>query len=155
MPNLRSFETFAAIAYAKLVEGRALDMRDVQILWHCQDELAKALVSLTGTAREYFTELEALVRLAIGRASTDPGVFATVVAVELKELLDKRVGEYLSGRMDHFPAILMATINLVADVLRGPITLSSDPDKTRDALLQSTGEHLRANVEKFTRSAGA
>ncbi|WP_439629907.1 hypothetical protein [Gemmata sp.] len=153
--DLRSFETFAAMAYAKLVEGRKLDMRDVQLLWHCQDGLSKALGSLAGPASAYFAELEALVRLAIGQASTDPSVFATVVAVELKELLDRRVRECLSGKADDFPAILVATINLVADVLRGPISLSPDPDKTREALLRSTGEQLRVTVERFTQPAQA
>lgn len=154
-PDLRSFETFATMAYAKLVEGRKLDMRDVQLLWHCQDGLPKALGLLSGTARDYFAELDALVQLAIGQASTDPGVFATVVAVELKELLDKRVGERLSGKAEHFPAVLVATINLVADVLRGPISLSPDPDRTRETLLRSTVEQLQATVERFTRPAQA
>jgi hypothetical protein len=84
------------VTYAKLVEGCKLDMRDVQLLWHCQDGLSKALGSLTGTAKEYFTELEALVQLAIRQASTEPGLFANIVAVELKELLDQRVNESLS-----------------------------------------------------------
>ena len=152
-PDLRTFETFASMTYAKLIEGRKLDLRDVQILWHCQDGLSQAFGSLTGDAKEYFAELAALVRLAIGQASTDPGVFATVVAVELKELLDRRVEEHLSRSMEHFPAVLMATINLVADVLRGPILLSPDPEKIRETLLRSTGDQLRATVEQFTRTA--
>jgi hypothetical protein len=143
------------MAYAKLIEGRSLDLQDVQVLWHCQDGLSKALGSLTGAAREYFAELDALVGLAIGQASTDPGVFAAVVAVELKELLDRRVAERLSGRAEHFPAVLVATINLVADVLRGPISLSPDPAKTREALLRSTVEQLRATVERFTQPGQA
>jgi hypothetical protein len=150
-PELRSFETFTAMAYAKLIEGRKLDMRDVQLLWHCQAGLSKVLGSLTGTAREYFTELDALVQLAIRQAATEPWLFANIVAVELKEFLDKRVNESLSGSMEHFPAILAATISLVADVLRGPILLSPNPDQTREALLRSTVEQLQKTVEKYTR----
>src|SRR3712207_1073231 len=104
-PELRSFETFASMTYAKLIEGRDLDMRDVQLLWHCQDGLSKALGSLAGTAQEYFTELDTLVRLAVRHASTEPWLFTNIVAVELKELLDQRVKESLSGSMEHFPAI--------------------------------------------------
>jgi hypothetical protein len=152
-PELRSFETFTAMTYAKLVEGRKLDMRDVQVLWHCQDGLAKALGSLTGTAKEYFTELETLVQLAIRQASTEPWLFTNIVAVELKELLDKRVSESLSGSMEHFPAILAAAISLVADVLRGPILLSPAPDQTRETLLRMTVEQLQKTVEQFTRPA--
>jgi hypothetical protein len=154
-PDLRSFETFASMAYAKLSEGRKLDMRDVQLLWHCQDGLSKALGSLAGAEKEYFTELEALVRLAIRHAATEPWLFANIVAVELKELLDARVNESLSGSLEHFPAILAATITLVADVLRGPILLSADPNKAREALLHSAAEQLRTTVEKFTRPAQA
>jgi hypothetical protein len=141
------------MTYAKLVEGRKLDMRDVQLLWHCQNQLSKASGSLTGTAKEYFTELETLVRLAIWHASTEPWLFTNIVAVELKELLDKRVSESLSGSMEHFPAVLAATISLVADVLRGPILLSPDPNQTREALLRSTVEQLQKTVEQFTRPA--
>jgi hypothetical protein len=139
--------------YAKLIEGHKLDMRDVQLLWHCQEGLSKALETLTEPAKEYFTELAALVQLAIRQASTEPWLFANIVAVELKELLDKRVNESLSRRMEHFPAVLGATISLVADVLRGPILLSPDPNKTREALLRSTVEQLQKTVEQFTRPA--
>jgi hypothetical protein len=48
--------------------------------------------------------------------------------------------------MEHFPAVLVATINLVADVLRGPILLSPDPDKIREALLRSTVQQLQLVV---------
>ncbi len=151
--ELQSFETFAAMAYLKFTDGSKLDMRDVQLLWHCQDGLSKALGSLTGAAKEYFTELDELVRLAIRQAASEPWLFANIVAVELKELLDKRVNESLSGSMAHFPAILGATISLVADVLRGPILLSPDPDKAREALLRSAVEQLQKTVEQFTRAA--
>jgi hypothetical protein len=40
-------------------------------------------------------------------------------------------------------------------VLRGPISLSPDPAKTREALLRSTVEQLRATVERFTQPGQA
>jgi hypothetical protein len=65
---LPSTDSFAAGCIATFVSTGRLDAERTDVLKHCLGELQCAVPTLSGEARAYFAELEALAQLVLGAA---------------------------------------------------------------------------------------
>jgi hypothetical protein len=147
--NLKSIESFGAMLALRLRDQGALEWKDIQLAFHCRDQLSRAMPALASEARDYFNELDSILAQMIDEAANDPYKFTNITGVQLSRLLSERVAERLPSLTGHeqFQAMLGATLVAVANILRGPVTAATDPKQATDQMIELCVRWLRNLLE--------
>ena len=150
--NLDQIETFATMSMDTLLRAKTLDGKQVRVLLYCSRELSWAMPALAGETRDYFSEMESLVGVALDEVAHEPFHFVNVTGQELFRLLSRRADERLLGKApnERLELLLGAGLVMLAETLSGPIEAAADRKQLADRMVDLCAKWLRTLLEPAT-----